>query len=389
MTSAGVGVAVHADGSTAASLAAKRALVSASATAADLAVVFAGIRHDGDEYAAVLDAVKRTIPRARVIGCSTTGVLTAGQELENGDAVAVLVVGDPSLPPPLLCEGVRGDAREAGARLGREARAALAGDELGAALALLVDPAELDAVDFVAGIADAAPDLLITGAGASGSEAGSRVFFDGTARSDACVALVIPGRLRPSCGMTQGCQSLGDPLTITAAEGNLILEIDGRPPVEALDRALAVPHHRGLRRMTPHLLAGIGELGANGRSDYVVRPLAVADGARQALAVVEPVRTGQTIRFTVRDAIGAREDMKAMLEELGESRAAGQPAFGLYFNCAKRGSALYGQAGLDSELIRRRFGDFPVAGIESSFEVAPACGRPQIHEFTGVLLLAG
>ena len=34
--------------------------------------------------------------------------------------------------------------------------------------------------------------------------------------------------------MTQGCQALGDPLTITAAEGNLILEIDGRPAVEAL-----------------------------------------------------------------------------------------------------------------------------------------------------------
>ena len=37
--------------------------------------------------------------------------------------------------------------------------------------------------------------------------------------------------------MTQGCQALGDPLTITAAEGNLILEIEGRPAVEALTSA--------------------------------------------------------------------------------------------------------------------------------------------------------
>ena len=54
-----------------------------------------------------------------------------------------------------------------------------------------------------------------------------------------------------------------------------------------------------------------------------------------------------------------------------------------------RGSALYGQPGLDPELIRRRFGNLAVAGIESSFEIAPACGRTRIHMFTGVLLLAG
>jgi small ligand-binding sensory domain FIST len=284
---------------------------------------------------------------------------------------------------------VRGDARAAGARLGREARRTLGGDERGAALALMIDPAELDAADFVAGMAEAAPGLLITGAGASGGEAGCRVFFDGTARVDGCVGLLIPRELLPTCGMTQGCQGLGEPLTITAADGNLILEIDGRSPVEALRRALSDPRHPGLRQMTPHLLAGIGELGAGGRSDYVVRPFAVAEGSGTALAVAEPVRAGQTIRFTMRDAIGARDDMKAMLDEQAEARAGAKPAFALYFKCAERGSALYGQPGLDPELIRRRFGKLAVAGMESSFEIAPACGRPRIHMFTGVLLIAG
>ena len=192
-------------------------------------------------------------------------------------------------------------------------------------MAVLVDPAELDAADFVAGIADAAPGLLITGAGASGGEAGCRVFWEESAHADAAVALVLPQRLHPSLGMTQGCQALGDPLTITAAEGNLILEIEGRPAVEALDRTLSDPRHPGLRQMTPHLLAGIGELGSAGRSNYVVRPFAVADGDRAALAVAEPVRAGQTICFTLRDAIGARDDMKAMLDEQAEARGADAP----------------------------------------------------------------
>jgi small ligand-binding sensory domain FIST len=321
MTSAGVGVAVHPDGFTAAGLAAHRALVSAGVTSVDTAIVFAGIRHDDDEYSGVLRAVHRTIPRATIIGCSATGVLTGAEELENATAVAVLVLGgSPALPPPLFVSGVRGDPRAAGARLGRDARRALGEEVTGAALAVLVDPAELDAADFIAGIADAAPELIITGAGASGGETGCRVFWNDAAHTDACVALLLPRELHPTLGMTQGCQALGDPLTITAAEGNLILEIEGRPPVEAINRTLSDPRHPGLSQMRDHLLAGIGELGAGGRADYVVRPFAFPEGERAALAVAEPVRAGQTICFTLRDAIGARDDMKAMLDEQAEVR---------------------------------------------------------------------
>ena len=389
MTSAGVGVATHLDGFTAAGLAARRALAAAKSDVVQLVMVFAGTRHDDDEYAGVLSAVSRTIPGATVIGCSATGVLTGAEELENATAVAVLALGGQPLPTPIHIAGVRGEPRQAGVRLGREAMKVLGGDPTGGAIAVFVDPAELDAADFVAGIADVAPDLIITGAGASGGESGCRVFWQGAAEADACVALVFPRDLHPSLGMTQGCQAVGDPLTITAAEGNLILEIDGRPAIEALERALSNPRHPGLRQMSKHLLAGIGELGTGGRSDYVVRPFAIADNDRPALAVAEPVRAGQTICFTLRDAIGAREDMKAMLDEQAEARHEKTPKFGFYFNCAGRGSALYGQAGLDPELIQRRFGPLPLAGIESSFEIAPTCGRPRIHMFTGVLLLAG
>ena len=235
MTSAGVGVAVHLDGFTAAGLAAHRALTAAGPDAAvELAMVFAGTRHDDDEYSGVLSAVRRTIPNALIIGCSATGVLTGAEEVENATAVAVLVLGGKPLPTPLYLPGVRGDPRVAGARLGREVLRVLGGSATGAAVAVLVDPAELDAADFVAGIADVAPDLLITGAGASGGESGCRVFWDDAAQADACVALVFQPELHPSMGMTQGCQAVGDPQTITAAEGNLILEIDGRPAVEAL-----------------------------------------------------------------------------------------------------------------------------------------------------------
>ena len=392
MLVAGAGAAVHADGFSAAGLAAERALAAAGTATADTVLVFAGSRHDHDEYAGVLRGVHQRLPGAVVAGCSATGVLTGDEELETASAVAVLVLaGDPTLPRPIVVRELRHDARAAGGRLGRAAKEALRGDLGGAALAVLVDPGELDAADFILGIAESAPGLLLTGAGASGGARGSRVFVDDGAYADSCIGLLLPPALHPTFGMTQGCQGLSEPMTITAADGNLILEIDGRSPQEILRKMLADPRNRALGpAMAEHLLAGIGDLISTGRSDYVVRPFAVTEDDDRTLAVAEPVRAGQTIRFTLRDAIGARDDMKAMLDEQADARGdVAPPRFGVYFNCAGRGSALYGQPGLDPELIRRRFGKLPVVGIESSFEIAPACGRPRIHMFTGVLLLAG
>ena len=94
-----------------------------------------------------------------------------------------------------------------------------------------------------------------------------------------------------------------------------ILEIDGRPAVDVLREVLELPGNRPLEKLSVPLLAGIGDRMCDGRSDYVVRPFVIPEDDPRSLAVPEPVHVGQTIRFTLRDAISAREDMKVMLEE--------------------------------------------------------------------------
>jgi small ligand-binding sensory domain FIST len=378
------------DGAKAAAQAADRALGAARLEEAELAVVFAGARHDGDDFQSVLSAVAETTKAGAMMGCSTTGILTATRELENANAVAVLVLdAGGKLPRPIIESGVANDPRGAGVRLGKAAVAQLGGVVEGATLVVLVDPNELDATAFLSGLSEGAPGLKVAGAGAAGRDDSARVFAGTTAHGDAAVALALPAAVQPTTGTSHGCQGVSEPLPITAVDGNMILEIDGRSPVEVLKEILDQPDNRPLGRLSVPLLAGIGERICDGRSDYVVRPFMVPDGDPKSLAVPEPVRTGQTIRFTLRDAISARDDMKAMLEEQVRARENHPPAFGLYFNCAGRGSALYGKSGLDPELIHRRFGNLPMVGIESSFEISPTCGRSQVHMLTGVLLLAG
>jgi small ligand-binding sensory domain FIST len=374
----------------AAAQAARRALAAAQLSSARLAIVFAGAGHDDDEFQGVLGAVADATRAPSLFGCSTTGVLTITAELENANAVAVLVIdSDEKVPTPLVESGVRDDPRGAGVRLGRSAAAELGDDLVGATLVVLVDPHDLDASAFLAGIGEGAPGLDVTGAGASGREAGVRVFAGATALSGSAVGLALPGVVRPTTGTSHGCQGVSEPLPITAVQGNVILEIDGRSPVDVLKEILEQPDNRPLGRLSVPLLAGIGERACDGRSDYVVRPFLVPGDDPRSLAVPEPVRVGQTIRFTLRDAISAREDMKAMLDDQVRMRAGHPPVFALYFNCAGRGSALYGRSGLDPDLIQRRFGNLQLAGIESSFEIAQTCGRSQVHMLTGVLLLVG
>ena len=390
MLRAGSGSAVDVDGAKAATLAAEGALAAAHLTSAGLAIVFAGVAHDDDEFRAVLDAVAQTTHAPSLIGCSTTGILTATRELENANAVAVLVIDSAAgLPAPLVESGLQSDPRGAGLRLGQAAVEALGGAVADATLMVLVDPHDLDATAFLSGLAEGAPGLSIAGAGASGGELGARVFAGTEAFAGAAVGLPLSAAIFPTTGTSHGCQGVSEPLPITAVQGNVILEIDGRSPIDVLKEILDRPGNRPLGRLSIPLLAGIGERAHDGRSDYVVRPFLVPEDDPRSLAVPEPVRNGQTIRFTLRDAISARDDMKAMLDEQMSARENHPAAFGLYFNCAGRGSALYGKSGLDPELIHRRFGDLALVGIESSFEIAPTCGRPQVHMLTGVLLLAG
>jgi small ligand-binding sensory domain FIST len=391
---AGSGWAVLDDGFSAGRVATRLALDAAQTDSPDLMILFAGARHGADEFAAVLAAARETAGMAPMVGCSTTGIITGTNEIENASAVAVLVIaGADVLSAPFFQSPIRPDPREAGLRLGQAALARLesaATDQQGATLVVLVDPHHLDATAFVNGIAEGAPGLAVVGAGASGrQEADARVFSQGRAVADAAVAFLIPASLRPTAGISHGCQGVSAPLGITAVEHNVILEIDGRPAVDVLREVLDMPGNRPLEKMSVPLLAGIGDRLCDGRSDYVVRPFVVPEDDPRSLAVPEPVRAGQTIRFTLRDAISARDDMKAMLDEQADLRATCPPAFALFFNCAGRGSALYGQSGLDPELIRRRFGDVPLVGIESTFEIAPTCARPQVHMLTGVLLLVG
>ena len=101
----------------------------------------------------------------------------------------------------------------------------------------------------------------------------------------------------------------------------------------------------------------------------------------------EEVEPGQRLAFAVRDAEAARKNLEGTVRELSRELAGSAPIAGLYFDCAGRGTQLYGTSGVDLRLLRARFPDLPLIGMRSAFELAPHRGRLALHSFTGVLAL--
>jgi small ligand-binding sensory domain FIST len=91
--------------------------------------------------------------------------------------------------------------------------------------------------------------------------------------------------------------------------------------------------------------------------------------------------------FMLRDPAGAREDLKAMLEEESSLSAVAAPRLAFYFNCCARGESLYGHEGIDAAYFRGAFGDLPMAGFFGFCEIATMGGAARLHNYSGVMTL--
>jgi small ligand-binding sensory domain FIST len=112
----------------------------------------------------------------------------------------------------------------------------------------------------------------------------------------------------------------------------------------------------------------------------VARRISGFDPEQRAFATPEPLRAGSALRFALRDADFAREELSRALATTGPA------AFGLHLLASDRGRALLGHAGLESAMVARAFAPAPVAALFGSFEIAPLAGRIEALAHASVLV---
>jgi len=206
--------------------------------------------------------------------------------------------------------------------------------------------------------------------------------------------------------VTQGCQPVAPARTVTEADGNLLLALDGRPALDALLGDLALDL-RDRQRALPVLnqtlvgLSGPGEA-LTGRAghfgaDVRVRHLIGIDPARRGVAVADHVAVGMRAAFCQRNPAAARADLMRICAEIREelepeeiTHGAGLPEAArpaprirgaLYVSCAGRGGPHFGAPGAELQAVRQALGDVPLTGFFAGGEIA----RHHVYGYTGVL----
>jgi len=231
--------------------------------------------------------------------------------------------------------------------------------------------------------------LPIIGGMASGASQISynRLVLDGQTIHSGGIGVTISGDIDIDCVVSQGCRPIGKTYLVTKVEGNVILELGGKPALDVLQtetNALAEEERSLLRGGV--LLGGVIDERKDhvGRGGFLVRSILGLDRKRKGIAAGEFYRLGRTVQFHVRDAQTAVEDLQLLLDaqQLSET-----PFAGLLITCNGRGRSLFHEEDQDLTIIRERMGDIPIAGFFAAGEIGPICDHSFLHGHTSCLTL--
>lgn len=187
----------------------------------------------------------------------------------------------------------------------------------------------------------------------------------------------------PQVRTAHSCRLLAPLRPITRARGALVLELGGEPALDALTRVGTGLSGQPLVFTVLAPEGGAGEA----RQELLVRGVQGVDPSARGLVVSDEVREGAWMSFGVCDGRAARADLERLARELARDIAGALPLCALYVNCGGRGQNLYGRANVDTRILRERFGDIPIAGVQSSFEIAPLGETQSLQLYSGVLAL--
>jgi small ligand-binding sensory domain FIST len=356
-----------------------QALERLDGAACDLCVVFASGAHLFDPAATLL-AVRERLEPSQLLGCGAGGVLGDGREIERGTGISVWAASLGAGTATTFHAEVDEDTAEVPDLSGADGAI------------LLADPYSFPTDAVLPALSERLPGVPIIGGLASArlGEGSAALFVDGEAVETGAVGARFDGVDVTPC-VSQGAAPLGPELTITSAEGNVILELAGRPAYEKL-QAVAEHLPESEQLLLEHsggVLLGI--VVESNKPDYVqgdflVRPLIGADPRTGAVAVGAMVRAGQVVRLHARDASSADLDLRRALGERARALDSA-PAGALVFACNGRGSAMFGDPDHDALAVAQSLAGAPTAGFFAAGEIGPVGAETFLHGFTATVAL--
>lgn len=351
----------------------------------DLLMVFVSPHHGG-ALAEVSAAVTSRLKPATVIGCAAEVVIAGALEMEGLPGISLLALSAPgmrvhpftSTDLPLALQA--GEADDGDEDLARVASAAGIGPGHRATI-LLADPFTQPTDTLLHALARAramaSPGSAeerrapIVGGLASGSArpGTGALLLNGQVTRSGLVGVSLSGALRVDSVVSQGCRPFGPNFVVTAARGRSIRSLSGRPALAVLQETIESLSEAERQALSRGVMLGrvINEHKDRfGRGDYLMRAVSGVNEAEGEVLVADRLRVGQTVRFHVRDAQTASEDLEMLLDA---QTIHGAPAGCLLVTCNGRGTRLFSDPSHDARHVQTAF-------VEPAAEEKARGGRP-------------
>ena len=342
----------------------------------DLVALFCAGEHSADAHE-LGELLSELAVDAAILGaCAADGVIGAGQEHQDGPALSLLTVTLPGGARVTPFHTQIGEGHEGPELVG------LPAPPEGALVLAIADPHSTPVENLVDGLAGVP---LLGGFAGLGGRGDARLFTNGGCVEEGAVGVVLDG-LPVWPIVSQGARPIGPEMVVTAAEGNLVLELAGVPALERVQHVVAELPLTERLLLENGLLIGLvidENRPEHGLGDFLVRGVVGADSTSGALAIGDLPRVGQTVRLHVRDAESASRELDDML-----ARQDAEPASAaLLFACNGRGRNLFGKADHDAGAVARMLGSDAVAGCFCQGELGPVGGRTFVHGYTASVAL--
>jgi small ligand-binding sensory domain FIST len=214
--------------------------------------------------------------------------------------------------------------------------------------------------------------------------------------------------------VTQGCQPIGPVRTVTAAERNVVLTLDGQPALDLLLSDIGADPQQprdalqrlrqtlaGLSDRSDIALARPGQFGMDTRVRHVIG----IDPHQRGVAVADAVEPGLQLAFCQRHVQAAARDLTRVCAEIRDeleqdlprdaallraygsgpdpdaAQSASHIAGAICVSCAGRGGPHFGAPSAEAQMVQRALGNVPMAGFFAAGEVA----HRHLYGYTAVL----
>lgn len=362
----------------------------------DLVLLFATVQHDAQT---LLTAVKSVLGKdVLVVGGGAVGAISNEHFGYVGSQAIAAALWLEDVAFKFFSEGgLENDESLAGERLGR--KMAEAGIKPDSPVMLFYDAADRSSGDlrmvmatYLLGGFEKGLGFMpkLVGAGLQGDImcASTPQYVGHEIAQHQALALAFGGNVRMDTVIMHGCRPATGYYTVTKADRQTILEINGQP---ALPFVMSLMGPSASPDDLPFfLIFGVNRGDKWGEFDenvYSNRLCLALDKERNGLVMFEPDMQEGT-EFQIMQRSLDLEYIAPSIESIFDGLDGREPVLAVYIDCAGRAAGYAGMDMDDAVVVQQVVGNrVPLLGIYSGVEIAPILGRSRGLDWTGVFTL--